>query len=168
MLVFHGADPFARSWRRRRLDVGLLHRLLDPLLELTRRYSEPHRHYHGIEHIAFMLHLGRDLRLTDEQVLGIWFHDAVFDVHSSRNEEDSAALAAALLSAEGYPAGKIAVVERIVLDTKGHRPTIAPSELVVDLDLAPLSLPWDQFAEGNVVKKYSPSWDWAFRATAAV
>ena len=37
------------------------------LLELTRRYTEPHRYYHGIEHIAFMLHLGRDLPLTEEQ-----------------------------------------------------------------------------------------------------
>lgn len=116
------------------------------LLELTRRYNEPHRHYHGIEHIAFMLHLGRDLRLSEEQILAIWFHDAVFDVQSSTNEEDSAELAVDLLSAEGYPTAKTGLVERMVLDTKEHRPTIEPSELVVDLDLAPLSLPWDEFS----------------------
>jgi len=116
------------------------------LLELTRRYNEPHRHYHNIEHIAFMLHLGRDLHLTDEQTLAIWFHDAVYDVHSKTNEEDSAALAVELLTADGYPPEKIDLVERMVLDTKAHRPTIEPSQLVVDLDLAPLGLPWDQFA----------------------
>lgn len=116
------------------------------LLELTRRYNEPHRHYHGIEHIAFMLHLGRDLNLTDEQTLAIWFHDAIYDVQSSRNEEDSAELAVEMLAAEGYPADKVALVKRMVLDTKAHRPTIEPSQLVIDLDLAPLSVPWEQFA----------------------
>jgi len=100
------------------------------LVELTRRYTEPHRHYHNIEHIAYALDLGRELPLSDEQILGLWFHDAVFDVHSSTNEEDSARLADELLGAGGYPRASIEIVRQIVLDTKHHEPTIEPEYVV--------------------------------------
>ena len=33
----------------------------------------------------------------------------------------------------------------MVLDTKEHRPTIEPAGLVIDLDMAPLSIGWDEF-----------------------
>ncbi len=115
------------------------------LIDLTRRYSEPHRHYHNIEHIAWMFNLARDLELSEEQILAIWFHDAVFDTASDSNEEDSAQLARDMLLAEGYPEDRIAVVERIILDTKAHKPTVEPAELVIDLDLASLSFPWETF-----------------------
>lgn len=123
------------------------------LLELTRRYNEPHRAYHNIEHIAWMLDTGRDLALSEEQVLAIWFHDAVYEIGSATNEEDSAALAAQLLGDEGYPEEGIARIERMVLDTKAHQPTIEPAGLVVDLDMAPLSIEWDAF-RANTEKIY--------------
>ena len=115
------------------------------LLELTRRYSEPHRHYHGLPHIAWMLDAGRAFPLTDEQVLAVWFHDAVYDPHSATNEEDSAALAVELLSAEGYPAASVETVRGIVLDTKAHRASTPAAEPVIDLDLGSLALPWAGF-----------------------
>jgi predicted metal-dependent HD superfamily phosphohydrolase len=115
------------------------------LLELTRRYSEPHRHYHGIEHIAWLLRTGRDLTLSEDQLLAIWFHDAVYDIPTGDNERASARLARLMLEAERYPQSGIAVVESIVLDTKAHWPTSEPARLVVDLDLAPLGVPWPEF-----------------------
>ncbi len=66
---------------------------LDLLLELTRRYEEPHRRYHALPHIADMLHRGRDLQLDDVQVAAIWFHDAIYDPRALDNEAQSAALA---------------------------------------------------------------------------
>ena len=128
------------------------------LIELTRRYCEPHRHYHTIEHIASMLRHGRGLGLSEEQWLAIWFHDAVYEVPGPDNEERSAELAVQLLSAEGYPADKILLVERMVLDTKAHQPTTEESALVIDLDLAPLGVPWEQFAENwrNLELEYEP------------
>ena len=40
---------------------------------------------------------------------------------------------------------RIELIERIILDTKEHRPTLEPSAIVIDLDLASLGLPWAQF-----------------------
>lgn len=117
----------------------------DLLLELTRRYLEPHRHYHGIEHIAQMLAWGRELVLDDVQVMAVWFHDAVYDPRSSTNEADSAALAGRLLSAGGWADADIERVQNIVIDTANHAPTCPGSAAVLDLDLASLALPWPQF-----------------------
>lgn len=117
----------------------------DLLLELTRRYSEPHRHYHNLEHVARMLHHGAELALDDDQVLAIWFHDAVFEIPGPRNEELSAALAVERLTAAGLPHPRIAIVERIVLDTKAQVPTIEPARAVIDLDLAGFGAEWSEF-----------------------
>lgn len=115
------------------------------LLELTRRYTEPHRVYHGLPHVAWMLDEGREPGLDEDQQLAIWFHDAIYDVPTVDNEERSAALAVARLTAGGLPRERVERIERIVLDTKKHVPTIEASKLVIDLDLASLALPRDEF-----------------------
>jgi len=130
----------------------------DLLIELTRRYAEPHRHYHTIEHIADMLHRGRALSLTDDQVLAIWFHDAVYDVGSTTNEADSARLAVERLTACGYPEAGIRAVERMVLDTKAHEPTTEGSAIVIDLDLRSLASPPDQFVANRENLRREASW----------
>lgn len=115
------------------------------LLDLTRRYCEPHRSYHDIRHIAQMLTWGCEIGLDEAQVLAVWFHDAIYDAKSSRNEEDSAELAQRLMTAEGHPQSRIDTVTRIVLDTKRHVPTSDASAAVLDLDLGSLALPWPEF-----------------------
>ena len=116
------------------------------LVDLTQRYCEPHRTFHTLHHIAGLLMNGRALHLSHEQILAIWYHDAIFDVHAGDSEVRSAALAVEQLSAAGYPAGSIELVERIVLDTVLHEPTIAESEKVLDLDLATLGGTWEEFS----------------------
>jgi predicted metal-dependent HD superfamily phosphohydrolase len=123
------------------------------LLELTRRYGELHRHYHAIEHIAAMLHQGRELRLSDAQVLAIWFHDAVYEPARSDNEERSAQLARTWLL-PALPTATVELVASIVLDTKAHAPSTAEAAPVIDLDLAPLAAPWPQFvANGELIRR---------------
>lgn len=119
------------------------------LLELTRRYTEPHRHYHGLPHIAWMLDQARELVLDDDQVLAIWFHDAVYDVPAYDNEERSAALAVERLTAAGLPEARVKKIERIVLDTKTHVPSIEASKLIMDLDLASLALARPEFVRNG-------------------
>jgi len=121
----------------------------DLLLTLTRRYLEPHRHYHGLEHIAGMLHAGRNLPLDDVQVMAIWFHDAVYVPQSRTNEADSAALAERLLGAIGWADAAIARVAAIVRDTARHEPTVPGSAEVLDLDLMSLALPWPEFTRNT-------------------
>jgi predicted metal-dependent HD superfamily phosphohydrolase len=117
----------------------------DLLLELTRRYQEPHRHYHTLEHIGAMLHAGRSAPLDRVQTMAVWFHDAVYDPRSDRNEDASAELAGERLRAAGWPEADVARVQRIVLDTKAHAPTAPGAAIVLDLDLMSLALPWPEF-----------------------
>lgn len=121
----------------------------DLLLPLTRLYLEPHRHYHSLEHIAHMLHAGRDFPLDDVQTMAVWFHDAIYDPRSKRNEEDSAELAGRMLRANGWAETDVQRVERIVLDTKLHQPTVDGAAAVLDLDLMSLALPWPEFARNT-------------------
>lgn len=141
----------------------------DLLLPLTRLYLEPHRHYHSLEHVAAMLHAGRDFPLDDVQVMAVWFHDAIYDPRSKTNEEDSAELAGRLLAGNGWPAEKIVRVQRIVLDTKRHEPTVAGAEAVLDLDLMSLALPWPEFTRNTdrIRAEYAHVADEPFRAGRA-
>jgi predicted metal-dependent HD superfamily phosphohydrolase len=137
----------------------------DLLLELTARYSEPHRHYHTLEHVGAMLHHGRAFPLDEGQILAVWFHDAVYDPRSGTNEADSAALAGDRLRAAGFAPAAIERVQRIVLDTQRHEPTGEGSAAVLDLDLMPLALPWPEFAANTVRirREYAHVDDAAFR-----
>jgi predicted metal-dependent HD superfamily phosphohydrolase len=117
----------------------------DLLLELTRLYTEPHRRYHDLRHIADMLCKGIELELSDEQVMAVWFHDAIYDPTSKTNEADSAKLAVERLGALGWDEDRIRTVERIVLDTDGHVPSIEESKKVIDLDLSTLGGTWEQY-----------------------
>lgn len=119
------------------------------LLELTRRYQEPQRHYHSLEHIAAMLHAGRTFPLDDVQTMAIWFHDAIYDPTSKTNEEDSAALAGERLLDAEWEQDDIKLVQRIVLDTKRHEPSCPESAPVLDLDLMSLALPWPEFSRNT-------------------
>lgn len=109
------------------------------ILDLSKRYCEPHRFYHTLGHIAYILMMGRDLELSDEQTLAIWFHDAIFEPRSSTNEIDSANLAVEILRASNYPEASVELVRRMVLDSEKHTPTIPESAKVIDLDLCPLA-----------------------------
>jgi predicted metal-dependent HD superfamily phosphohydrolase len=128
------------------------------ILDLTRRYCEPHRHYHSIEHIANMLFLGRDLDLSDEQVYAIWYHDAIYDSRSETNEEDSADLAVQALRSIGWNDASLDLVNRMILDTKKHMATIPQSEIVIDLDLSSIAADWPDYERNreNIRREY----DW--------
>ncbi len=124
------------------------------LLDLTRRYCEPHRHYHTLEHIANMLFRGRALELSDEQIYAIWYHDAIYDPRSKTNEEDSAALATDALRSIGWDEARTGRVARMVLDTKTHEPTVPGSAEVIDLDLSSIASDWPIYERnGNNIRR---------------
>lgn len=121
------------------------------LLDLTRRYCEPHRVFHTLYHIADMLMRGRELALSEEQVLGIWYHDAIYDVRGRENEARSAALAVEQLTAAGRAPSFVEAVERIVLDTIRHEASSEASRIVMDLDLATLGGTWEAFSANTAL-----------------
>lgn len=113
--------------------------------DLLDRWSEPQRHYHTAEHLAFMLSVvdaaaARGAGSADLTAvrLAAWFHDAVYDPRGTDNEARSAALVSEVLPALGAGEGTIAEVARLVLVTADHAVDDGdPSgALLVDADLA--------------------------------
>ncbi|MCR4311828.1 MAG: metal-dependent phosphohydrolase [Candidatus Uhrbacteria bacterium] len=117
---------------------------------LLERYSESHRKYHTVLHLAHVLGEIDETTLETREAalveLGAWFHDAIHDPELSNNEEMSARLATKVLSHHGLNAEDIATVSRLVLDTKAHTPSDdVLSPVLLDADLAILGQPWDVY-----------------------
>jgi predicted metal-dependent HD superfamily phosphohydrolase len=92
-----------------------------PLDRLVAAYSEPHRHYHTLEHLAEMFQIidrmeGPD---TDSRPvrLAAWYHDVVYDPRAKDNEARSADLAVRELTAVGMPTEEVEIIHRLVLAT---------------------------------------------------
>lgn len=119
---------------------------------IEQHYSEPHRHYHTLAHVAALLRHADAYRehLTRTSVveLAIWFHDIIYDTHTSGNEAASAALALTIMRTMQVDDGIAGQVERCILATADHAiaeadanlPDLAP---FLDFDLAILGAPRD-------------------------
>ena len=113
--------------------------------ELVARWSEPHRRYHTLTHLAAVL--AAVDRLADQAGdphavrLAAWFHDAVYDGRPGWDEERSAQLAQSRLPRCGVPAARIAEVARLVRLTAAHDTltgTDRDGAVLCDADLAVL------------------------------
>jgi predicted metal-dependent HD superfamily phosphohydrolase len=128
-------------------DDGL--RVFDQLLDA---YREPHRHYHGVDHLRDCLEqldaapaagLDRDIAET-----ALWFHDAVYDPRSADNEARSAEWARRALARAAVSGPRTQEVARLIRLTDHARPAGDPlAALVADVDLSILGRPPAAFAE---------------------
>ncbi|MCM3661925.1 DUF4031 domain-containing protein [Georgenia satyanarayanai] len=112
--------------------------------ELAVRWSEPHRVYHGVDHLLEVLDRLRLLADGGEPVsravdLAAWCHDAVHDGATPADEEASAALASTLLGPTVGDA-EAAEVARLVRVTADHAPgpDDAQGQVLCDADLGVL------------------------------
>jgi predicted metal-dependent HD superfamily phosphohydrolase len=118
---------------------------------LIAAWSEPHRRYHGLAHLAAVLGLVAqlDAAAADPAAvrLAAWYHDAVYEPTSQENETVSALRARAGLRGL-VPDERIEEVERLVLVTAGHdpEPGDANGAVLCDADLAVLAGPPDAYA----------------------
>ena len=117
-------------------------------------YTAADRHYHDILHVADCLrHLDSVRHLAPHPGAiewAIWFHDLVYDGTRTDNEERSADQARATLSRLQAEPGLIEqVVELILLTRHDREPKTRDGELMVDIDLASLALPAEQFDENS-------------------
>jgi predicted metal-dependent HD superfamily phosphohydrolase len=141
-------ERFGDLWKRMgAADDG--RRVFDDLL---RAYREPHRRYHGVEHLRDCLEQldaapvtgeARDLAET-----ALWFHDAVYLPGAGDNEARSADWAARALAEAGVPEARAHQVARLVRLTDHAQPVDDPvGALVCDVDLSILGRPPAEFAE---------------------
>lgn len=111
------------------------------------RYTEAHRHYHNLHHLHALLQLQQAYAdvITDNEslLLAIFFHDIVYDVKQTDNEEQSALVAAAFLRQTSYPAERTIQVMDFIRATKTHLNTSNNTDLdyFLDFDLSVLSAP---------------------------
>jgi predicted metal-dependent HD superfamily phosphohydrolase len=114
-------------------------------------WTEPHRRYHDLAHLAAVLGIVDQLAgsATDPVAvrLAAWYHDVAYDPQRSDNEEVSAARARIGLLGLVDDA-TVGEVQRLVLLTAGHDP--APDDangaVLCDADLAVLASPPPAYA----------------------
>ena len=130
-------------------------RIIKPLVAfrwLESHYEESARKYHSTRHINECLGiLDRTHHLEASNPLveyALWFHDAIYNTFSKKNEERSADAAVKVLERSGRPNADCDLVRAMIMATRhGVQPTEPPLQLLVDIDLAILGAEADRYAE---------------------
>ncbi len=104
---------------------------------LVKAYGERQRAYHSRQHLEECLLVFDEAKSFMQQPdlieLALWFHDAVYDPKSGKNEALSAAMALEALGGTST-AHEVA---RLILLTKSHQPGEGPDDAwIIDIDLA--------------------------------
>jgi predicted metal-dependent HD superfamily phosphohydrolase len=146
-------DDIARRWSPL---IDHLAQLPELLPELARRYAEPHRAYHGIDHIAALAQLyveverGPGWRVPIEVQLAMLFHDAIYEPGRPDNEDRSADLAVAILRG-GLSQVEVNVtrVDAMIRATKAHDQLAHADDHdlahFIDADMAIIGAPPDAY-----------------------
>jgi predicted metal-dependent HD superfamily phosphohydrolase len=129
------------AWQRHVADE---HQRLDALLA---RHREPHRRYHTVAHVAWVVRHIEELAAAepadhlDEMVTAAFFHDAVYEPGSRTNERASAGVARRELEMLGWPTGRIERVAAMIEATEHGTPTpeTHDTSILLDADLAILA-----------------------------
>ena len=137
-------DGMLRCWMSLHAQSGMNEVAPHEGRALIARLGEPHRRYHGLEHVAECLDAFGDV---EEQAgdpvavkLAIWFHDAVYEPGAADNEARSAALADEVLERLGISEAKRRQVARLVRATDHRTPPQGNDEkLLCDIDLSILA-----------------------------
>lgn len=143
---------FEESWARAWRDIGAQGDGANVRDALLARYAEPHRAYHTLQHLEECLALFDEARSLAEHPaeveLALWFHDAVYDPRSARNEQDSADWAVRALRDAGVAEDAAGRVHALVMATRHQaEPQSRDGQVLVDIDLSILGAPPARFAE---------------------
>lgn len=125
------------AWLRTALRGAVEPQLISPdsFERLERAWHEPHRCYHGADHLrklAEMIVMNSYLGAEADRLLTIaLFHDAVYDPYSSKNEQRSADLYKSLVKPEKFDQ----VVYDTILDTTDHTKMASSQTSLIFLEL---------------------------------
>lgn len=156
-MLYMNLSRFENLWRR-----NMLPKAVDKSQKVfsivQQCYQEHHRHYHNDEHINHCLELlevaKSEMQLSDAIELGIWFHDVIYHIGASDNEERSAELFLQLSQGQLQEELRQHVGELIMSTTHDSHPETMDERILVDIDLSSFGLSWDRFTEdGDNVRK---------------
>ena len=154
-----GASRFERLWRRCVASPPSPEGA-EVYAQLTRLLSAPYRRYHTIEHIHACLRrldkVAPLLKHSDAVELALWFHDAIYEMDSGTNEEESAKLFERL-SNGAEPAFRRRVCGLILATRHFGGERDHDRRFMVDIDLAGFGASWDEFMrKGVLLRAESP------------
>ncbi len=164
---FCDKQHWLRLWRR--LGVYSYDKTVYAYMDLLEHYNEPHRKYHNLEHINHCLAEFSSVWLLTKEPsvleLAIWYHDAIYDIGASDNEERSADLVASVMRSFSLPEDLIKRVCDIIIATKHNEiPESIDAKLMLDIDISNIGSA-DKFKETNrlVREEYSLTSDEVFK-----
>jgi predicted metal-dependent HD superfamily phosphohydrolase len=114
-------------------------------------YTQPWRHYHNLEHLSqlfvFLKKINLDAYNDPAIILGVLFHDAVYDPLAKNNEEESAKLCRKQLTSLNIPEEVISKAELLIAYSKNHLLANANNTegAFLDADLGILAQPREEF-----------------------
>ncbi len=127
----------------------LLNELYDAALPL---YQSDQRVFHNEVHLSTGFYILQRLLSEGEDIQDVhfaaWcFHDAVYEIGASDNEEMSALFFEQMNKTAGFGFDKneVDMIKTIILDTKTHTPSIEESKIVLDVDMFILGSKYDDF-----------------------
>ncbi len=140
------------AWRLLWHALGVVDVPWDAYRELVCSYSERHRAYHNLRHLAECLAIRRSIAaFTDaahEIDVALWFHDAIYDPMASGNEEKSADWLDRVACRVGINETVKRRLRRLVLVTRHtERPESLDESILIDTDLAILGASEERFNE---------------------
>lgn len=120
---------------------------------IRKRYTEPHRFYHTLEHIQHCLEqfdtVSEDLHDPDAVEMSIWFHDIVYEINDPNNENLSAELFSDLIGQYLSDDQSKKIVEHILATIHPSEPSDHDARYVVDIDLSSIGGSWALFLKDN-------------------
>jgi predicted metal-dependent HD superfamily phosphohydrolase len=133
--------------------------------EVERRYAEPTRHYHTLDHVQQVTQVTYQLSRSERRLLtpaidlAAILHDVVYDSRAKDNEERSAEYAHEVLASLGVDRATRDEVARLILLTKRHETTVDDfsGQFLLDADLSVLGADegeYDRYADA-IRREYS-------------
>ena len=121
---------------------------------LAARYSESHRHYHGLNHLVHCLEqfdLAKDLINEPNEVeMAILFHDVINDPGNRNNEKESADYFRAGADGQLDPQLIDHVADMILATTHCTSPSTDDQRFLCDIDLASFGCPWECYLRDSL------------------
>lgn len=154
-------DQWNATWQG--LGISCTPALHDNFEDLVARYSEPHRSYHTLRHLdecfAKLAEIRAEADHPAEVEVALWFHDAIYETRSNRNESRSAQLAAETVLNAGGSVDCASRIEALVMATcHAATPTTPDATVLVDVDLSILGESTQRFDEYEVQVREEYAW----------
>jgi len=130
---------------------------------LCAMYSQGHRVYHNFDHIiACLKHLDtvKDKLESPRAVeLAVWFHDCIYNIFCSKNEEKSAQYAVESLAALQAEEEIIVQVNGLIMTTMHPATPESPDEqYMADMDIAVLGSSQEKYKDYEKAIRYEYKW----------